>query len=92
MSIKGSIWKRKQTDSIISVLNEIEKSKEIKIVQKRHYFSIWKGPTKRKNNFLVGIHVYDKYFNIITRNNEEIPVNSLEETKKIINEIINQVK
>lgn len=90
MSIKGSIWKDKHSNAIVSILAEIEKKIDIKVIQKRHYFGIWKGNVKRKDNFLFGIHVYENYFKIITIENMEFTKYTLEETKSLINDLLNR--
>lgn len=88
MSIKGSIWKEKHSNAIVSILSEIEKRMDIKVIQKRHYFGIWKGNVRRKDNFLFGIHVYEDYFKIITIKNEEFTRSKLEETKQLIIQLL----
>ena len=88
MSIKGSIWKEKHSNAIVSILSEIEQRMDIKVIQKRHYFGIWKGNIKRKDNFLFGIHVYDDYFKIITIKNQEFNRSTLEETKHLIIDLL----
>ena len=90
MSIKGSIWKEKHSNAIVSILAEIEQQLDINVIQNRHYFGIWKGKVKRKDNFLFGIHVYEDYFKIITIENTEFSRSTLEETKSIINDLLHR--
>jgi len=88
MSIKGSIWKEKHSSAIVSILSEIEQRMDIKVIQKRHYFGIWKGNMKRMDNFLFGIHIYEDYFKIITNLQEEFNRSTLEETKQLIIDLL----
>ncbi|NHI91785.1 MAG: hypothetical protein EAX96_04730 [Candidatus Lokiarchaeota archaeon] len=88
MSIKGSIWKDKHSNAKVSILNEIEQQQHLKIIQKRPYFGIWKGNVKRKHNFLFGIHVYEEYIILITRENEEFTRSTLEEIKDLIKNLL----